>query len=214
MEPDVLAGSRSEVSRIDRCTGFNCRIHGGPDGLPEPHCRVAESCRIARALCQYRWRSALSGECTNDRSRCDYAGGLVRQCPGTESAMRNDSRVSQLLALEAKRNIALLNKDMEFLESALDDDLTYVHASGKIDSKRTLLENIEKNLTYSICERGELHVRVFGDVGVMTGSTKIVTHRHGASSPTVIDGNITQVWVLRGGSWRMVAYHANRNLGT
>lgn len=118
--------------------------------------------------------------------------------------------VTALLALEARRNALLVANDMAALGEILTDDLTYVHASGKIDGKASLLASIGQDYSYLQSERGELSVRVFGDTAVMTGPAKFLLKHAGKPDPVTVPCNVTQVWVRQGGTWRLAAYHGSR----
>jgi ketosteroid isomerase-like protein len=121
----------------------------------------------------------------------------------------NDT-AAELIALEQRRNKALVANDMTLLGTMLADDLTYVHASGKLDTKATLLASIGKDYSYLESERGELSVRVFGDTAVMTGPAKFLLKVSSKPDPVIVPCNVTQVWVRQGGSWRLAAYHGSR----
>ena len=49
---------------------------------------------------------------------------------------------TDLVALENSRYRAMVRVDIDRLDTLLDDDLIFTHASGKIDSKRTFLESL------------------------------------------------------------------------
>lgn len=118
--------------------------------------------------------------------------------------------VAELIELEKRRNKALVANDMALLGTMLADDLTYVHASGKLDTKATLLASIGKDYSYLESERGELTVRVFGDAAVMTGPAKFLLKVSAKPDPITVPCNVTQVWVKQGGAWKLAAYHGSR----
>lgn len=117
---------------------------------------------------------------------------------------------ADLIELEQKRNKLLVANDMAGLGTMLTDDMTYVHASGKLDSKATLLASIGKDYSYLESERGELSVRVFGDTAVMTGPAKFLLKVASKPEPITVPCNVTQVWVKQGGAWKLAAYHGSR----
>jgi ketosteroid isomerase-like protein len=124
--------------------------------------------------------------------------------------MNDNDKIAALKAREAQRNNAFIANDVAALGEILADDLTYVHASGKLDGKATLLASIGRDYRYLSSERGELNVRMLGDTAVMTGPAKIVLKNNTKPDPITLDCNLTQVWTLQGGTWRMVAYHGSR----
>src|SRR6478736_5675509 len=121
--------------------------------------------------------------------------------------MTDKNTVAELIALEARRNQALTTNDMALLGAMLADDLTYVHASGKLDTKATLLASIGRDYSYLESERGELSVRVFGDTAVMTGPAKFLLKVSSKPDPITVPCNVTQVWVKQSGAWKLAAYH-------
>ena len=118
--------------------------------------------------------------------------------------------IAALIDLETRRNTALVTNDMALLGTMLTDDMTYVHASGKLDTKATLLASIGRDYSYLESERGELSVRVFGDTAVMTGPAKFLLKVSSKPDPVTVPCNVTQVWVRQGETWRMAAYHGSR----
>lgn len=122
----------------------------------------------------------------------------------------NHDTVAALIALEARRNQALVANDMAALGELLAEDLTYVHASGKLDGKASLLASIGRDYSYLESERGEIDVRVFGDTAVMTGPAKFLLKLAAKPDPVTVPCNVTQVWVRADGKWRMAAYHGSR----
>jgi ketosteroid isomerase-like protein len=124
--------------------------------------------------------------------------------------MSDKDTAAELIALEHRRNAALVANDMALLGTMLTDDLTYVHASGKLDTKATLLASIGRDYSYLESERGELALRVFGDTAVMTGPAKFLLKVSSKPDPITVPCNVTQVWVKQGGAWKLAAYHGSR----
>lgn len=117
---------------------------------------------------------------------------------------------AELIAIESRRNRALIDNDKASLDEIFADDLTYVHASGKLDTKATLLDSIGKTYSYLGAERGELEVRLFGDTAVMTGPATLLLKVAAKPDPVTVPCNVTQVWARTNGRWRIVAYHGSR----
>jgi ketosteroid isomerase-like protein len=81
-----------------------------------------------------------------------------------------DERVTaELHAVERRRQRALLEVDLDALDELLDDTLVYTHAHGITHTKAQLLEHTANRRPYLDITRGELLIRVFGDVAVITG---------------------------------------------
>src|SRR4051812_17902105 len=86
------------------------------------------------------------------------------------TAQPPDERVTaELHAVERRRQRALLEVDLDALDELLDDTLVYTHAHGITHTKAQLLEHTANHRPYLDITRGELLIRVFGDVAVITG---------------------------------------------
>lgn len=86
------------------------------------------------------------------------------------TAQPPDERVTaELHAVERRRQRALLEVDLDALDELLDDTLVYTHAHGITHTKAQLLEHTANRRPYLDITRGELLIRVFGDVAVITG---------------------------------------------
>jgi ketosteroid isomerase-like protein len=112
--------------------------------------------------------------------------------------------------LEAKRIAAMVNKDLATLDALLADDLTYTHSGGTTDTKASFLEQIRAN------EARHDYVAVdFSDTDVIAipgGHAVVVRGRarirlEGIASYPVL---FLDVWALRDGAWKMVAWQATR----
>jgi Domain of unknown function (DUF4440) len=117
---------------------------------------------------------------------------------------------STILDLEAKRIAAMVSKDLTTLSALLADDLSYTHSSGTTDTKASFLALIR--------EREERHNYLGVDysntevIPIPGGNTVVVRGRaqirlEGIASYPVL---FLDVWVLRDGAWKMVAWQATR----
>lgn len=113
---------------------------------------------------------------------------------------------AELLAVEERRRQALLAVDIPALDELYDDSLVHIHAPGLIHNKAQLLEHVALRQAYLDMTRGELNIRVVGDVAVMTG--RLVNRLRGPDGvERVLGGPVTQV--LRrcdDGKWRFVSF--------
>lgn len=112
----------------------------------------------------------------------------------------------EILAVEELRQRALLDVDLVTLDSLYDETLVHIHAPGVAHTKAQLLEHIATRQAYLDMTRGELTIRIIGDVAIMTGR---LTNRLGSEdgSERVVGGMVTQV--LRRGDdarWRFVSF--------
>lgn len=113
---------------------------------------------------------------------------------------------AELLDVERRRCEALVAVDVDALASLLDDELVHIHAPGVTHSKAQLLEHLATRQPYLNTVRGELAIRIVGDVAIMTGP---LTNRlrNPDGSERTLSGVATQV--LRRdaeGAWRFVSF--------
>ncbi len=116
-------------------------------------------------------------------------------------ALRDD-----ILASETRRQRALIAKDIEALDELFDESLVHVHAPGEVHTKALLLEHVATRGVYLQITRGELKVRVIGDVAVVTGP---ITNRMRApgGGERSLSGEVTQVLRRTGsGEWTFISF--------
>lgn len=112
----------------------------------------------------------------------------------------------ELLAVERRRQQALIDVDLDTLDELFDDTLVHIHAPGLTHNKAQLLEHTATRRAYLGITRGELVVRLIGDVAVITGP---ITNRLRTADggERTLAGVATQV--LRraeNGDWRFVSF--------
>lgn len=112
----------------------------------------------------------------------------------------------ELLALEERRQNALIDGDLATLDEIFDDALVHIHAPGLVHTKALLLEHVGTRRAYLDIVRGELSIRVIGDVAIMVGPiTNMLRNPDGSMREQ--RGQVTQV-ARRGddGAWRFVNF--------
>lgn len=114
--------------------------------------------------------------------------------------------VAQILAVERRRRRALIDVDLAALDELFDDTLVHIHAPGLTHTKAQLLEHTATRRPYLDTTRGELTIRLIGDVAIVTGA--IVNRlRTADGGERTLGGVATQV--LRcdeTGAWRYVSF--------
>lgn len=113
---------------------------------------------------------------------------------------------AELLAVEERRRQALLAVDIATLDELYDESLVHIHAPGVMHNKAQLLEHVATRQAYLEMSRGELTIRLIGDVAVVTGwlSNRL---RSPDGAERTLGGPVTQV--LRrceDGAWRFVSF--------
>jgi Domain of unknown function (DUF4440) len=121
---------------------------------------------------------------------------------------------SEVLAAENARTAALDRNDVSALDKILGDDLTYVHASGKVDTKTSMLEAIRSGqIRYASWQVKSMHVRVIGDAAVLNGEYLVrVTDHRVQPDPFDINILILSVYAKRGGRWQQIAWESTRDV--
>ena len=108
-----------------------------------------------------------------------------------------------LIDADRVRRAAMINAHTGLLSGIFDDDLLWIHASGTIDSKRTLLTSIDSGrLDYKSIEPSNERVRLYENTGLVTGSIALdVTIDHLARN---VHNLFTSVWQHTASGWRLV----------
>lgn len=124
------------------------------------------------------------------------------------SAVRpaDEATRAEILAVEQRRQAALLAADLGTLDDLFDESLIHIHAPGLTHTKPVLLEHVATRQAYHAMTRGPLTIRVLGDVAIMTGR---LVNKLGSPDGTerIVSGMVTQV--LRrcdDGQWRFVNF--------
>ena len=115
-----------------------------------------------------------------------------------------------VLDLEAKRIAAMVDKDLTTLDALLADDLSYTHSGGVTDTKTSFLALIrdrEEKHNYRGVDYSNTEVIPIpgGNAVIVRGRAQI--QLEGIASYSVLFLN---VWALRDGAWKMVAWQATR----
>jgi hypothetical protein len=108
----------------------------------------------------------------------------------------------------------LVRSDVASLEKTLADDLTYVHASGKVDTKASMLEAIRSGqIHYISWQAKNMHVRALGNTAVLNGEYLVrVTDRRVQPDPFDINILILSVYAKRSGRWQQIAWQSTRDV--
>lgn len=111
--------------------------------------------------------------------------------------------------LEDKRYEAMKRADREALEQLLADDLTYVHTSGRVETKSQFINSIESGeILYRSIDREDVQVRIYGSTAVVTGLANVNVELRGRVEHLRI--RFIDVYVRQNGHWNMVAWQSTR----
>lgn len=127
------------------------------------------------------------------------------------NATTESDTIQHILDLEDRRRRALVDIDLAALDELFDEELVHIHAPGVTHTKAQLLEHAATRQVYIDITRGELLVRVFDDVAIITGAIHNRLRTEGGGERT-LGGVATQV--LRRdkfGVWRFVSFQMTPN---
>ena len=115
----------------------------------------------------------------------------------------------KIIDLDKKRMTAMAQKDIATLNALLADDLVYTHSTARLDTKQSLIGNMEGGSTvYTGVEPSDVKAQDLGDAVVLTGSCRISVMSQGR--PNAFSVRFTDVYANRGGQWQMVTWQSTR----
>jgi Domain of unknown function (DUF4440) len=113
-----------------------------------------------------------------------------------------------ILALEERRYAAMLAADVATLERLFDDELTYTHSSGAVDSKATYVAAVrDKVFEYKTIARENERAVVRGSCALVFCRLRIELLVRGA--PRKVDSKSLAVWVQDGEQSRLLAVQSS-----
>ena len=114
-----------------------------------------------------------------------------------------------VIDLDKKRMTAMAQKDIAALKSLLSDDLIYTHSTARLDTKQSLIGNMESGSTvYTAVEPSDVKAQDLGDAVVLTGTCRISVMSQGR--PNSFSVRFTDVYANKGGQWQMVTWQSTR----
>ena len=114
-----------------------------------------------------------------------------------------------IIDLDRKRMQAMAQKDVATLNDLIADDLIYTHSSARIDTKQSLIGNMQSGATvYNSVEPSDVKAQDLGSAVVLTGVAKIQVTSGG--KPNAFGVRFTDVYANRGGKWQMVTWQSTR----
>ena len=131
--------------------------------------------------------------------------GPAQQAPAPAAPAANAE--AEVRAVNERRFAALVKEDLAELDRLLADDLTYIHSSGYIETKKQSLETIaSKALRYKTIQSSDVQVRIYGDTAVMTGRVAMSVLARGKEVD--LKNLFTAVYVRQGGEWRLTVWQS------
>ncbi|HEY3098991.1 MAG TPA: nuclear transport factor 2 family protein [Methylomirabilota bacterium] len=116
---------------------------------------------------------------------------------------------ADVLRADDGRFEAMRTGDWSALEAVLADDLTYVHSTARLESKKEHLANLRAGKPHyrGIAPR-DRRVRVRGDVGIVDGVSDMHVENAGKEQRFTI--RYLAVYTKTGEQWRMLAWQSTR----
>ena len=114
-----------------------------------------------------------------------------------------------VIELDRKRMTAMAQKDIGTLNELIADDLIYTHSSARLDTKQSLIGNMESGSTvYTSVVPSDVKAQDLGDSVVLTGSCRISVNSGGNAMSFGV--RFTDVYARRSGKWQMVTWQSTR----
>ena len=114
-----------------------------------------------------------------------------------------------VIDLDRQRMEAMAKKDLAKLNELIADDLIYTHSSARLDTKKSLIGNMESGSTvYTSVVPSDVKALDCGDTVILTGSCRISVMANG--KPNSFGVRFTDVWANKGGRWQMVTWQSTR----
>jgi ketosteroid isomerase-like protein len=114
-----------------------------------------------------------------------------------------------VIELDKKRMTAMAEKDIKTLNEIISDDLIYTHSSARLDTKKSLIGNMESGSTvYTSVVPSDVKAQDLGDTVVLTGVCRISVNAGGKANSFGV--RFTDVYANKGGKWQMVTWQSTR----
>lgn len=114
-----------------------------------------------------------------------------------------------VLAIDQQRTDAQIKQDAAALDRLLGDDLTYVHASGLVQSKADFIADLrEGKRVYKAVNNSDVKVRLLQDAAVITAKSEITVSFAGKENALSLQ--VIEVYAKRHGHWQLIAYQSTR----
>ena len=126
---------------------------------------------------------------------------------------KNEQAVKQEMQRLAAYEVDLvLRSDISAMERFYPDDMVVTNPFNQVIDKPQVIERVKANIIkYTSTTKVVEHVRTFGDMVVTMGleTAKVTPDAERADAGKMTYRRFTQVWTLRGGSWKKIVRHAN-----
>ncbi len=115
----------------------------------------------------------------------------------------------KIIELDKKRMTAMAQKDIATLNDIIADDLVYTHSSARMDTKKSLIGNMESGSTvYTSVVPSDVKAQDLGDTVVLSGNCRIGVNSGGNAMSFGV--RFTDVYANRNGKWQMVTWQSTK----
>ena len=116
---------------------------------------------------------------------------------------------AEVLQADDRRFEAMRKEDWPALEAALADDLTYVHSTARLESKKEHVDNLRGGRPHyrGIAPRDRT-ARVHGNIGIVNGTSAMHVERDGKAQHFTV--RYLAVYLKSGAQWQMIAWQSTR----
>ena len=118
----------------------------------------------------------------------------------------NGGLEKKILDLEKQRIAAMVKKDVVTLDALLADDMSYTHSGGTTDTKASFIKLIKERGRYLGVDYSNTQVITSGANAVIVRGIAQIRLENTPAYPVIF----VDIWVLRDGAWKMVAWQATR----
>lgn len=117
---------------------------------------------------------------------------------------------SDVEALESARKAAMLSPDVMALDQLLAEDLSWVHASSKVDDKASLLQGFRSGgLRCFRLDYRDQRIRIFGSAALVTGTVDMDVAVNNARRSSV--SRYVALWAQREDVTQLVLWQSTRS---
>jgi len=121
--------------------------------------------------------------------------------------MAHEQDEQEIRRCSQRRFEAMVRGDFTTLDELLADDLTYTHASGRLDFKAPLLKDIASGRNqYESMTAEEVSVRVYNAIGILTGTVQMRAKIQG--NPRNHRLRFMEVFHKTDARWQLVAWQS------
>jgi len=114
-----------------------------------------------------------------------------------------------LLASNSARFTAMVRGDLPALDTLLGPELSYIHSDGALESKAQFLATLRTGrLRYQAIEPSDLKTRLYGDVGIVTGRSRM--RLLAGSELLQFSVRFTAIYRRTAKNWVLVAWQSTR----